>query len=413
MLKSRGLGYWLIAASLAALLAIGGFLLTAPSRPDVSDIGDPSKKAGSVISVEHVGGYLGLTLKTLLWWEDIPGNIPINNGLDMYRIRYWTTLNGRPIQTSGLMSVPRLGKMQKSVKGLVVFLHGTMPPSDPAPSAPDISNGVFPSAIYAGGGYILLAPDYIGLGTVNAVHPYLHAEATVAASVDMIRAAQRVSTAMGMRPSPDLYLTGFSQGGHAVAIVQRALEAKPEVAINLRASAAIAGAFDLSDVSIPYSLKHNQSMYLSYLINSYAYYYKQPINTILTDRYASVVPQIYDGKHSWDQIMAALPANPRDMFKPEMLKRIEANDDNWFSSYLRLNSAHQWLPKAPLRLYVGSRDTDVSPEDSRALYRYAKPRGGNISLISVGPYDHGGTAYQSTPLVRAWFDQISATARQN
>jgi pimeloyl-ACP methyl ester carboxylesterase len=399
----------IVFVALFAVLGMVAWLLSAPSTVDVAGIKETGNTPGSVISVERLGGHNKLVLRAMMWQASLPVKTSVTDGVAMFRVRYWSEINGRPMQASGLMTLPYGVLGGQRPRGTVMYFHGTSPDRRFSPSAPDPEQGLLPSAIYAGGGYTLLAPDYIGLGQSREPQAYLHTGATVAAARDLVVASQYVATAMKLPYAADLYLVGFSQGGHATAVVQRAFEATPVAGVRVKAAAAIAGAFDLAHISIPYALKYKHSLYLSYLAHSYAIQYQQPIGSLLTPKYAAIVPTLYDGDHSGDAIVAALPKEPRDLFLPERLAEIEAGKSNWFVDALVANRAEDWLPKAPLRLYYGDKDTDVSPQDSKNFYAIASKGGGNIKLMPVGPYAHSESAYHAVPLARLWFDTLSVS----
>jgi acetyl esterase/lipase len=81
--------------------------------------------------------------------------------------------------------------------------------------------------MFASWGYIVVAPDYLGLKSTGApstsFHPYLVAEPTALASIDMVRAAKALLEEQGVagRWSGDVVVLGVSQGGHAAAFVTR------------------------------------------------------------------------------------------------------------------------------------------------------------------------------------------------
>ncbi|MFZ4690586.1 MAG: hypothetical protein ACOYLS_15225 [Polymorphobacter sp.] len=107
------------------------------------------------------------------------------------------------------------------------------------------------------------------------------------------------------------------------------------------------------------------------------------------------------------EIGGALPVRAEDMFQPAFLKAMRSNGSNWFTKGLDRNETYRWTPVAPFRLYTGERDTDVTPASSRTFYNYAKPRGGNISLYSLGPVDHQSSiALTFAPTLR-WFEELA------
>lgn len=151
-------------------------------------------------------------------------------------------------------------------------------------------------------------------------------------------------------------------------------------------------------------------MYLAYLSDSYALQYHQPLGSLLVPRYAAVVPGLFDGNHDLDGVLAGLPNDPHDLFLSDWLAGFAAHKSDWFTNALIANQAYDWVPKAPLRLYYGDQDKDVSPEDSKHFFAVSHALGGNVQLVPVGPYDHVGSALHAVPLARLWFDQLSGPA---
>ena len=103
----------------------------------------------------------------------------------------------------------------------------------------------------------------------------------------------------------------------------------------------------------------------------------------------------------------ALPRAPREMFTPEFLANSDNGPDRWFRTALAENEAYDWAPQAPLRLYYGDNDQDVSPEDAKFAAKSMKERGGNVELVSVGPFTHNESIFHALPRIRRWFDDLS------
>jgi pimeloyl-ACP methyl ester carboxylesterase len=405
----RKIGIFL--AVLVAVLAGVWFWQAPPRFADVSAIQDREKTPGSVISVTRVGGHSQIVLSGLLSATGLPVKTNVSDGIAMFRVKYWSQLNGAPVEASGLMTLPYSVLRGKAPRGTVMYFHGTNPDRTGSPSAPSQEEGLLPSGIFAGGGYVLLAPDYIGLGQSRAPQTYLVVEPTVSAARDLLVASQRISRAMNVKFASNTYLSGFSQGGHATAIVQRSLEANPLAGVEVKGAAAIAGAFDLARISILYAFKHKHRLYLGYVAHSYALQYRQSLDSLLTPKYAALVPTLFDGDQTSEAIDAALPQDPREMFLPERLAEIETGTSNWFVDGMKANEAANWAPKAPLRLYYGDNDTDVSPEDSKNFFAVSSKMGGNLKLMPVGPYGHSESAYHAVPLSRLWFDELTGQAQ--
>ena len=397
--------YWkrLIVVAAGALVLAG----CAPSpAPRLDYHGDPNVR-GSVAKVERIDGYSLLHMRGLLWLVKFPEPVPISQGIALYRISYWSVTDGKAVLVSGLISVPGNG----TPRGTVLWMHGTHDNRKDSVSYPGSSDGILPSGLFAGAGYVLLAPDLVGLGVSQEPQAYLYNPSTIDVTLDFLRAAQTVTKDFGLAWNSNLYLVGFSEGGHAAAVIQRELEQHSNPAWQIKASAGIAGPYKLADISFSFAL-HGQSpedsLYMATVALSYATYYHQPLGSVLTERYAQIVPSLFDGDHALDDIRKVMPADPRSMFTTEFLEAFDRKAPNWFSTAWRDNQIDAWAPKAPFRAYFGEKDIDVSPLEAKTFVTEAKSLGGDAELVSVGPYDHNESVLHAAPLVRRWFDELTA-----
>ncbi len=134
------------------------------------------------------------------------------------RIVYGTQDRGAPIEATAMVAYPD-ELPEGATPETVLLLHGTTGFSDAcAPS--DTLEGRALAALFASQGYIVVAPDYIGIKPVGdpspEVHPYLVGQATAIASLDSVRAlAQMDPNRIGACVSPRVLVFGGSQGGHA------------------------------------------------------------------------------------------------------------------------------------------------------------------------------------------------------
>ncbi len=374
---------------------------------------DPAHaRPGALSSVTPVGGYRSWVLRALIWSQGLSAAFPTQYGVSLYRVEYWTTAPGGHVAlASGLVALPRAD----SLRGVVSFQHGTASERSAAPSAPDPDNGVLAAAVFAGTGYLLVAPDYLGFGTSPEPHPYYHAESTANAVVDLLRASREVVAAAGFAWPGALFLTGFSQGGHATLAAQRAIEANPGDGLDLLASASVAGPFDLADIGFPSALEGRSrfaSLYIAWIANTYARIYGMPLESVVREPYRSQLQLLFDGAHSGDAIVAALPAQPRELLTPGFLAEYDAGRESWFVTRLAENSLLDWTPRAPIRLYYGEADVDVAPAEALVAATHFAARGADVRAISVGAVDHEGSVLAAFQQVRAWFDELApATPR--
>jgi len=108
-----------------------------------------------------------------------------------------------------------------------MVLHGTSGFTDGCGPSAETDTAALAAAL-ASIGYIVVAPDYIGLKNdpppTGFLHPYLVGQATAIASLDAARAVLRLPEEIregGARPSARLAVVGGSQGGHAALWVDR------------------------------------------------------------------------------------------------------------------------------------------------------------------------------------------------
>jgi pimeloyl-ACP methyl ester carboxylesterase len=401
---------WVL-VSLLALLVIVSLLvgITAFQALHQSDLAVPTANVpapGGVVQVTHLGTYSAPLLGVLLWRAHLPGKIAITQGADLYRLRYWTTnYTGRLTIVSGLLAVPQ----GIAPRGVVSYQHGTETDRSTSPSSPNLEEGVLGAAVFAGSGYLFVAPDDIGRGTSHEIEPYLYVPSEVNVTRDLLTAAQTVATHLRVAWSSRLLLLGFSEGGHATLAIQRALEQTP-AAMHVVASASIAGPYDLRQVSFPFALEGHSaedSAYLADLAYAYATVYQHPLASVVQTSYATRIPALFDGTHETDQVIAALPRQPRDLFTPTFLAQYANGTGNWFLQALAENQVDAWSPKAPVRLYYGDADVDVTPQTAIFAASHMQGLHGNVQAIALGHYDHFGSINQAISQIRAWFDALS------
>ena len=397
-----------ILIGLAAVLTLGTLVLFEPwaSHPNYAVSTTKSQARGSVESVRYLGGYSKWQLRGLIKLAGLPDPIPVENGIELYRINYWTEHLGKPVLVSGLYALPR----GSTPSATVMWSHGTSVERAFAPSAPTTEESVVIAAAYSGSGFLTVAPDLVGMGQSKTYHPYLYLPTTIAASQDMLVAAKTVSAVMKIAWKPSLYLVGFSQGGLTTAALQRTLEANPDQSFQVKAAAAISPPLNLAEISFPNALKSaspSSSLYAGYVVNSYSLTYNKPARSVLLDKYADMLPKLYSGGMTSEEVEAALPRDTRSMFQPAFLAGFDKGEPSWFRDALVASEGYNWAPKAPLKMFVGSKDGDVPASDARDSFAKMKAAGGNVAVVEVGPYTHGEVVVRAVPQAQSWFKALN------
>ena len=180
-----------------------------------------------------------------------PARLPadIDHGFDSWKVTYCTVDVGAvPTAATGNLSVPRT----TGPLATVAYPHGTSVSFYDAPSNPNIFgelsengesfDGPPSGAIFAGAGFVYVAPDYLGLGD-SAVprHRYFHAATEASSAADLLAASRDVLARLKVRRSGELFTFGFSQGGHAALALHRLLQRR---GVEVTATATVDGVFD-------------------------------------------------------------------------------------------------------------------------------------------------------------------------
>ncbi|HVX31099.1 MAG TPA: lipase family protein, partial [Nitrolancea sp.] len=187
------------------------------------------------------------------------------------RILYTTTaLDGSIGVASGLVIIPTTPA--RGDWPVLLWEHGTTGIARQcAPSLLDdpLGAGAMPAQQQAiDHGWVIVAPDYIGLGT-KGPHPYLIGIPVATSSLDAVRAARQID---GLTLSDKTVVWGHSQGGGAALWV--GIEAKryaPDVP--LLGVAALAPASDLPAFTGEVEQNPVMQLFASYIIDAYSRVY--------------------------------------------------------------------------------------------------------------------------------------------
>ena len=334
--------------------------------------------------------------KILLRLAGVKG-VPVANAVDCYRMEYHLVrANRKDVQMSGLLAVPR----GLAPRRLVSFQHGTTTTRSAVPSRLD-GTGLAAAIAFAGNGYALVAPDYPGLGDSPGRHPYYVADEIGPSVVAMINAAEQLDGV----PTAPVFLSGFSEGGWASLAALRILEEEGKPVLG---SAQVAGAYDLRHRALPAALKGgapSSSLYLAYAAWGQSAYYVQRLDSVMTPEYAELVEHLFAGAKPTD-IVRALPVDPRKMFNQSFLDAFDHNGANWWLDAFAANDLADVTPRAPVRLYYGSKDLDVPPEEALATSRAMQARGADVKAVDVGPVGHDPSMLAAAPLILAWLREL-------
>jgi hypothetical protein len=178
----------------------------APDEVNIRDVGRLDY-GGRVERIEALGRYSKLEATLLFQLAGNHAEVSTEHDYFLYRVTYPTAgVHGGITRVSGLLAVPT----SRNIKGIVSWQHGTNTYRPNSISKPSIPEGLGVAALFAGDGFIAVAPDYIGLGVSKEVHPYYHWPSTVSTTMNLLSIAAIVRDGLANDPDRDLYLAGFS-----------------------------------------------------------------------------------------------------------------------------------------------------------------------------------------------------------
>lgn len=359
------------------------------------------------------------------------GLAPLSSSLNLYKVTYRSRdVNGRNAILSGLVAVPSQG----APNGLIVFNHGTMISNKTVPSAyrGEAKAGETQNAIlaFASGGYAVAMPDYIGQGDHKAnAHPYPASVTNARAGMDLIKSARAVARRNNAEIGPQLFVTGYSEGGGVAMAQTRLLEESGDAAYRVTAAAPLAGPYDLSGTTIDFMAQRGTDQIgfvlrcylLGYMVHSLSKnspgvnvsdYFRKAMSVTINLAYTRNIPD--DDVIKRLGVAALLMRSKNDIFNvitPKFKRAFETRDArDPVIKLLRANDAYDWSPRTRMLLVALVNDSVVTPQNTRVAMRTMRGRGVGRdtlrqSIIQDTSLNHITAMPESLLRARLFFDR--------
>jgi len=342
-------------------------------------------------------------------WEDNKINewiVPISNGFKLYEVIYTTSWHdGSAIKASGLCFIPDNFLEKKPPQ--MVYHHGTRTLKRTILHL-ESENAI--SAGFSADGYLVIMPDYIGLGKGDKFHLYQNSESEATACIDMLIAVQELNKQLSIKTNEQLFLTGYSQGGHACMATQKKLEAEYTNQFTITASSPMSGAYDMSGLQATVMTKpYPEPVYLPYLLMGINEVYNiTDSDKLFRAPYDSLVPILYNGEYNLQEINAFLPEIPADVVHPDLLKEYKENPNFKFNTALKENDLLDWKPETPTRICYCKSDKIVLYENSVVAFKKMKKNGSKkVELCKAAKkFGHVECAIFTSIYTKMWFDSF-------
>lgn len=369
--------------------------------------------------------------------------------IDVHHLKYHTVAPGdAPTIASGALMVPAgTGPQCQGERPVLLYAHGTT--SERAFNMADIRNAdriesILMATAFAAHGYIVVAPNYVGYDISSQYHPYLNADQSSKDMIDALtaaRAALPTSDAPTTRPSAQLFVTGYSQGGHVAMATHRAMQA---AGMTVTASAPMSGPYALAafgDAVFYGQVNAGAPLHLTMLITGYQHAYGN-IYASATDvfeaRYASGIETLLpstqarsalyeQGLLSRQQLFSDTPPDPAfasytppsqpaefanvfaqgfgpdhlitNSFRLAYLDDAQASPDGGFPTTtttlapdapahplrqaFKLNDLRDWAPTSPMLLCAGNGDPTVFFFNTQLMQGYWAPTSVPLTVLDV------------------------------
>ncbi|MBI1287739.1 MAG: hypothetical protein GC178_09190 [Flavobacteriales bacterium] len=371
---------------------------------------DPTPSA-YLVSYKLVKSHTKKTISALWKKNSVPKiALPVKNAVDIYEIIYkvqW--IDGTWRNASGIYYVP---KVQKAVP-YMMFGHGTQ--IQKARNITDNDSQQFICLAHATDGYAAMYPDYYGIGKGEGRHLYQHAWSEAHAFIYMLMAVDELNKELKIEPNGQLFLTGYSQGGHASFAAQKYIEELDDPRFQVTATSPMSGAYDMTGEQENYMFQeYPRPFYLPYLLLSYQTAYhildmKDPYE-VFAEPFDTLFPPFFEDndRRTLDELDKLLPSVPAKVVKSKWIEDYRNDPDHPFKKRLRENNLTNWKPEAPVQLCYCKGDKEVSYKNSEVAYERIKALGvEHIKLNNLSDYlDHNTCAAFAVLATKYYFDRF-------
>ncbi len=374
----------------------------------------------------NIAGYASLT--------------PVANGLRLFRYRYTTQDRGQPVEATGMVAFPdKLEATPTEPWPVALLLHGFAGANDACAPSADAFIGPAVPALLAANGFVVIAPDYIGMNGMGAGSTAHHAplvgEQVAIGSWDAARAGLallrgELADEIEGELRDDIVIWGASQGGHAAFFVELA---GPYYAPEIPVSAVVASApahslvaviqQAMAEFSDPTALaaltlvgmrrwyEQPEDLY-GLLTNEEPWYFADNVEEALMGEMEECEPEVDFDPDSIDEVS--------DIYTQDFIEALLGSDwdaiEPW-ACFLHESSVSSssipLLRHTPVLAVYGSEDTLVVPEAQQDDFVLLCEQGWQLEQLECAMAPHAEGTLWSLPTQLDWLRDRLAGVEQD
>lgn len=324
-----------------------------------------------------------------------------NVGLKGYKITYYTkNENNVLVKATGLLMYPNVGYKLSTV----VSDHGTTDSRQNVPSnfKGALTAGFVVELSYVLNGYILMAPDYVGMGTGDGVHPYVDYATEAGATIDFVTAANKVLAQLGVKRYDEYFLAGYSQGAHAAMSTLKRLSVSNPSNLKFKYAYMGDGPYDFSGVTLQKGvLEKDIYPFTAFLANVLHSCNNTGYKTYTND-ISEVISAEYLDKYNYHVVQdnGGLLWGPviwRKLFTNNFINDVTNNPNNKLRQCMKPKDVYDWYNKTPMTLGHSTVDLAIPPENTsktidvqRGYYPWWDLNKYKLDSFYWGPIGHVG-----------------------
>lgn len=340
-----------------------------------------------------------------------------NVGLKGYKITYYTKNEKNVlVKATGLLMYPNVGFKLSTV----VSDHGTTDSRHNVPSnfKGALTAGFVVELSYVLNGYILMAPDYVGMGTGEGVHPYVDYATEAGATIDFITAANKALEQLNVKRYDEYFLAGYSQGAHAAMSTLKRLSVSNPDNIKFKYAYMGDGPYDMSETTLKKGVLEKDIYPFSSFLANVLHSCNNTGYRTYTNDISEVISAEYLDKYNYHVVQdnGGLLWGPviwRKLFTTNFVNDVTNNPNHTFRQCLKPKDVYDWYNKTPMTLGHSTVDLAIPPENTsktidvqRGYYPWWDLNKYKLDSFYWGPIGHVGGIIPFTLASNAKFNTL-------